>query len=65
MNADIEQVDVILLSEEDNELNPVGVKGLGELGNVGTAAAVSNAVYHATGTRIRQVPIRIEKMLDT
>jgi xanthine dehydrogenase YagR molybdenum-binding subunit len=65
VNADIEQVDVVLLSEEDNELNPAGVKGLGELGNVGTAAAVSNAVYHATGTRIRQLPIRIEKILNT
>jgi xanthine dehydrogenase YagR molybdenum-binding subunit len=64
VNADIEQVDVILLSEEDNELNPAGVKGLGELGNVGTAAAISNAVYHATGTRIRELPIRIEKILN-
>jgi len=63
VNADIEQVDVILMSEEDNELNPAGVKGLGELGNVGTAAAISNAVYHATGTRIRQLPVRIEKIL--
>jgi xanthine dehydrogenase YagR molybdenum-binding subunit len=64
VNADIEQVDVILVSEEDNELNPAGVKGLGELANVGTAAAISNAVYHATGTRIRQLPIRIEKILN-
>jgi len=64
VNADVEQVDVILMSEEDNELNPAGVKGLGELGNVGTAAAISNAVYHATGTRIRELPIRIEKILN-
>jgi xanthine dehydrogenase YagR molybdenum-binding subunit len=63
VNADIEQVDVILMSEKDDELNPAGVKGLGELGNVGTAAAISNAVYHATGTRVRQLPVRIEKIL--
>ncbi|MBV8827262.1 MAG: xanthine dehydrogenase family protein molybdopterin-binding subunit, partial [Hyphomicrobiales bacterium] len=60
VNADVDQVDVILVSEEDSSVNPVGVKGLGELGNVGTAAAVANAVYHATGQRIRQLPIRIE-----
>jgi xanthine dehydrogenase YagR molybdenum-binding subunit len=41
------------------------VKGLGELANVGTAAAVANAVYHATGIRIRDLPIRIEKLLTT
>jgi hypothetical protein len=64
VNADVEQVDVILLSEEDNKLNPAGVKGLGELGNVGTAAAISNAVYHAIGIRIRELPIRIEKILN-
>jgi xanthine dehydrogenase YagR molybdenum-binding subunit len=38
------------------------VKGIGELGNVGTAAAVANAVYHATGTRVRELPIRLEKI---
>ena len=64
VNADVEQIDVILLSEGDNKLNPAGVKGLGELGNVGTAAAISNAVYHATGIRIRELPIRIEKILN-
>jgi xanthine dehydrogenase YagR molybdenum-binding subunit len=64
VNADIDQVDVILVPEEDHGLNPAGAKGLGELGNVGTAAAISNAVYHATGIRIRQLPIRIEKLLN-
>ena len=44
-------------------MNPLGVKGIGELGNVGTAAAVANAVYHATGMRIRELPIRLEKLL--
>ena len=46
-------------------MNPAGIKGLGELANVGTAAAVSNAVYHATGMRIRKLPIRIEDILPT
>lgn len=63
VNADIQQLDVILVPEEDHEVNPVGVKGIGELGNVGTAAAVANAVYHATGIRVRDLPIRLEKLL--
>jgi xanthine dehydrogenase YagR molybdenum-binding subunit len=65
VNADIAEVDVILVPEKDDFVNPVGVKGLGELGNVGTAAAVANAVYHATGIRVRQLPIRLEKLLAT
>jgi xanthine dehydrogenase YagR molybdenum-binding subunit len=65
VNADIQQVDVILIPEEDSFVNPAGVKGIGELGNVGTAAAVANAVYHATGVRVRQLPIRLEKLLTS
>ena len=63
VNADIEQLEVILVPEVDGEVNPAGVKGIGELANVGTAAAVANAVYHATGRRVRDLPIRIEKLL--
>jgi xanthine dehydrogenase YagR molybdenum-binding subunit len=63
VNADIQQLDVILVPETDDAVNPAGVKGLGELANVGTAAAVANAVYHATGIRIRELPIRLEKLL--
>jgi xanthine dehydrogenase YagR molybdenum-binding subunit len=63
VNADIDQVEIILVPEVDNEVNPAGVKGLGELANVGTAAAVANAVYHATGKRVRDLPIRIEDLL--
>ena len=65
VNADIRDIDVILVPEEDPLVNPVGVKGIGELGNVGTAAAVANAVYHATGVRVRKLPIRLEKLLTT
>jgi len=64
VNADIKDVEVILVSEEDHDVNPAGIKGLGELANVGTAAAVANAVYHATGKRIRKLPIRIEDILS-
>ena len=63
VNADVEQVDVILLSEEDNKLNPASVKGLGELGNVGTAAAISNAVNLATGIRIRELASELRRYL--
>jgi xanthine dehydrogenase YagR molybdenum-binding subunit len=63
VNADIAEVEVILVPEIDRDVNPAGVKGLGELGNVGTAAAIANAVYHATGIRVRDLPIRIEKLL--
>ncbi|MEI9430757.1 xanthine dehydrogenase family protein molybdopterin-binding subunit [Mesorhizobium sp. Cs1299R1N3] len=64
VNADIKQVDVILVPEVDLDVNPAGVKGLGELGNVGTAAAVASAVYHATGKRIRDLPIRIDHLIS-
>ena len=64
VNADIDDVDVILIAEQDLTINPAGAKGLGELGNVGTAAAISNAVFHATGRRIRKLPIRIEHLFD-
>jgi xanthine dehydrogenase YagR molybdenum-binding subunit len=63
VNADVDRVEIILVPEEDAEVNPAGVKGIGELANVGTAAAVANAVYHATGVRVRELPIRIEKLL--
>lgn len=63
VNADIGKVDVIFVPETDTTVNPIGVKGLGELGNVGTAAAVANAVYHATGKRIRDLPIRLDALL--
>jgi xanthine dehydrogenase YagR molybdenum-binding subunit len=63
VNADIGQLDVILVPEEDAKVNPLGVKGIGEIGIVGMNAAVANAVFHATGRRIRDLPIRIEDLL--
>ena len=63
VNADIPHLDVIMVPEEDAEVNPLGVKGIGELGIVGTAAAIANAVHHATGKRIRDLPIVMDKLL--
>jgi xanthine dehydrogenase YagR molybdenum-binding subunit len=63
VNADIVDVQTILLPELDTQVNPLGIKGVGELGNVGMNAAVANAVFHATGVRVRRLPIRLEKLL--
>jgi xanthine dehydrogenase YagR molybdenum-binding subunit len=62
VHADVPSVEVIMLSERDEQINPAGVKGLGELGNVGTNAAVCNAIFHATGQRIRKLPVRLEHL---
>jgi xanthine dehydrogenase YagR molybdenum-binding subunit len=63
VNADVYAIDVIFVDESDDEINPLGVKGVGEIGIVGTAAAIANAVYHATGKRIRDLPITLDKLL--
>ncbi|SHJ94637.1 xanthine dehydrogenase YagR molybdenum-binding subunit [Roseomonas rosea] len=62
-NADVEGIEVIFVEEHEDKLNPIGVKGLGEIGIVGTAAAIANAVYHATGKRIRHLPITVDRLL--
>jgi len=63
VNADIHQIDVDFIDEPDPMLNPIGVKGLGEVAMVGVSAAIGNAVFHATGTRFRRLPIHIEDVL--
>ena len=62
-NADVRQIDIIMVPEEDKEVNPIGVKGIGEIGIVGVAPAIANAVFHATGKRVRDLPITIEKLM--
>ena len=62
-NADVGRIEVHCLDEEDPHSNPLGSKGIGELGIVGTAAAIANAVYHATGVRVRDLPITLDKLL--
>jgi xanthine dehydrogenase YagR molybdenum-binding subunit len=62
VNADVRDVEVLFVGEPDS-MTPLGTKGIGELAITGMAAAIANAVYHATGTRIRSLPISIEKIL--
>ncbi|HEX4456614.1 MAG TPA: xanthine dehydrogenase family protein molybdopterin-binding subunit, partial [Polyangia bacterium] len=63
VNADVPDIDVIFVDEKDEHVNEIGVKGVGEIGITGVAAALANAVYHATGKRIRDLPITLEKLL--
>ena len=62
-HADINDIEVIFVDEPDAETSPLGVKGVGEIGIVGTAAAIANAVHHATGKRIRELPITLDRLL--
>ena len=62
--ADIESIEAHWIDEHDEHLNPMGSKGIGEIGIVGTAAAVANAVHHATGVRVRDLPIRLDRVLE-
>jgi xanthine dehydrogenase YagR molybdenum-binding subunit len=64
VNADIPSIEVHWLDEVDEHVNPMGAKGIGEIGIVGTAAAVANAVFDATGVRVRDLPITPAKLVD-
>jgi xanthine dehydrogenase YagR molybdenum-binding subunit len=63
VHADVPAADAILVEEIDPHVNEIGVKGIGEIGIVGAAAAIANAVYHATGQRFRDLPITPDKLL--
>ncbi|HEV2853726.1 MAG TPA: xanthine dehydrogenase family protein molybdopterin-binding subunit [Thermoanaerobaculia bacterium] len=63
VNADVHEIETMFVEEDDTIVNPLGVKGMGELGMVGIPAAIANAVFHATGRRIRDLPITPDKLL--
>ena len=63
VNADVRDIEVIFVEEHDSIVNPLGIKGLGEIGIVGTGAAIANAIFHATGVRVRDLPITLDKVL--
>ena len=63
VNADVHMIETIFVEEDDTIVNPLGVKGMGELGMVGIPAAIANAVFHATGKRVRDLPITPDKLL--
>ena len=62
VHADVPDIEVIFVDEPDAIVNPLGIKGVGEIGIVGVAAAIANAIYHATGKRIRDLPITLDKL---
>jgi xanthine dehydrogenase YagR molybdenum-binding subunit len=63
--ADVERIDAAWLDERDDKVNPMGSKGIGEIGIVGSPAAIVNAVWHATGIRVRDLPVRLDKLLGS
>jgi xanthine dehydrogenase YagR molybdenum-binding subunit len=63
VNADVQTIDVSVVEENDTRVNPLGVKGIGEIGNTGISAALANAVYHASGKRVRDLPVTLDKVM--
>ncbi|WP_347555503.1 xanthine dehydrogenase family protein molybdopterin-binding subunit [Robbsia sp. KACC 23696] len=63
VNADVQEIDLTMLSHGDPQINPLGVRGIGEIGITGVSAAIANAVYHATGVRVRDLPITLDKVM--
>ena len=65
VNADVGTIDVAFIDEPDAAVNRIGVKGCGEIGITGVAASIANAVWHATGRRMRELPIRVERVMSS
>jgi xanthine dehydrogenase YagR molybdenum-binding subunit len=65
VNADIPSVEAILVDEHDPHINALGIKGVGEIGITGSAGAIANAVWHATGVRVRHFPITLDRLIVT
>jgi xanthine dehydrogenase YagR molybdenum-binding subunit len=63
VHADVPSIDIHFVDEQDPHVDPIGAKGIGEIGMTGVAAAIANAVFHATGVRIRDLPITLDKLL--
>jgi xanthine dehydrogenase YagR molybdenum-binding subunit len=64
VNADIPSLEAILVEENDPHVNALGIKGVGEIGITGTAGAIANAVWHASGIRVREFPITLDQLID-
>ena len=64
VNADVMSLEAILVDEHDPHVNALGIKGVGEIGITGTAGAIANAVWHATGVRVRQFPITLDRLVE-
>jgi xanthine dehydrogenase YagR molybdenum-binding subunit len=62
VNADVNDIKVIFVDEPEDIINPLGIKGLGEIGIVGVAAAIANAIYQSTRKRVRDFPITLDKL---
>ena len=63
VNADVPSLEALMIEEHDPHVNALGIKGVGEIGVTGSAGAVANAVWHATGVRLRRFPIRIDELV--
>jgi xanthine dehydrogenase YagR molybdenum-binding subunit len=64
VNADVGEIEALWVDEKDDHINPIGAKGIGEIGITGAAAAIANAVFHATGKRVRDLPITLDKLIE-
>jgi xanthine dehydrogenase YagR molybdenum-binding subunit len=64
VHADVPAIEILFVDERDAHVDPIGAKGIGEIGMTGVAASIANAVFHATGVRVRDLPITLDKLLD-